>query len=147
VRAGPALGVAVLPVLLAGCITPAWNAGAYQDDALKAVQSALSQARTGELAVRALQSRSASTAYADTVVSGAEDAVGPIQASFGAVQPPSRAQDPLRERVGALLTDTGDALASARIAVRRGDRAAMLAARRQLDEVAARLQREQARLQ
>ncbi|HEX6055044.1 MAG TPA: hypothetical protein VFY98_04465, partial [Intrasporangium sp.] len=61
----------------------------------------------------------------DTVVTEAEEAIGPVEASFGSVDPPDPTLDQLRRAVLDQLGDTGDLLADARIAVRRGDSDAM----------------------
>jgi hypothetical protein len=62
--------------------------------------------------------------YADETVSAAEDAIGSISNSFGAVQPP-RESDPVQGDVSSVLDEAGSALTDARIAVRRGDTGAM----------------------
>ena len=64
--------------------------------------------------------------YADTVVTEAEEAIGPVDESFGVVDPPDPSLDELRSDVLDQLAETGDLLADARIAVRRGDSDAMV---------------------
>jgi hypothetical protein len=89
------------------------------------LDSAVSDARTGAIAVENLLDEQLTRTYADTVVTESEDAIGPVEDSFGSVDPPSAADVRLRDEVGGLLSDTNDALADARIAVRRDDRAGM----------------------
>ena len=48
--------------------------------------------------------------------------MAPIEASFGAVDPPTPAEDDLRDQVLAVLGAADDALAAARIAIRRDSR-------------------------
>ena len=64
-------------------------------------------------------------AYADTLVTEAEDSIDPVVASFGSVGPPEPSLDELRSDVLDQLAHAGDLLADARIAVRRGDDEAM----------------------
>jgi hypothetical protein len=81
------------------------------------------QARLGDQATRA---------YADVVVTQSEQGIAPIEASFGGVQPPGPADDDLRDSVLDALGAAADALAHARIAVRRDDPEAMRQARDEL---------------
>jgi hypothetical protein len=60
-------------------------------------------------------------AFADVVVTDSESAIAPIESSFGGVDPPSPADDELRDAVMQALGTAGDALSNARIAVRRDD--------------------------
>ena len=55
----------------------------------------------------------------------AEEAIDPVMASFGSVDPPEPGLDELRRTVLDQLGDTDDLLGEARIAVRRGDSDAM----------------------
>jgi hypothetical protein len=134
-------------VILGGCAAPAHDRDAYQHDALLAVQSALTETRTAYLAVDNLLSGKATRPYTDTVVTDTEDAIAPIQSSFGAVHPPGRSEDDLRDQVGNLLTDAGNALSAARVAVRRGDNFAMQQAQTTLTVVADQLDQAQENLE
>lgn len=140
VRAAVALAVLLSVLLQTACATPAFDRGAYLQNAKAALESATSEARTAELAASARLSGRATRAYTDTVVTSSEKAMGPIQTSFGGVDPASRRDDSLRDRVLAVLGDTEDALAQARIAVRRNDRPALERARIKLAELGQRLQ-------
>lgn len=136
-----ALAAALPLVVLTACATPAFDRGAYLQNAKSALESAISETRTAELAASARLADRVSRSYADTVITDAEGAMGPIQTSFGGVDPASRADDALRDQVLTVLGDTEDALAHARIAVRRDDRPALDSARADLADLAEKLQR------
>jgi hypothetical protein len=120
---------------LGGCVTPAPDHGAYLENARGALESAVSETATAALAVRARLDDRSTNPYADTVVTDAEKALGPIEASFGGVDPPTRTDDQLRDSTMKHLGAAADALAAARVAVRRDDPAAMRAAVDELDAV------------
>lgn len=127
--------VALLSALvLGGCVTPAPDHGAFLENAKGALQSAVSETATASLAVRARLKDQSTKAYADTVVTASEKALGPIQTSFGGVDPPTRTDDALRKATMDHLGSAADALAAARIAVRRDDPTAMRAAVGQLGQ-------------
>lgn len=132
-----ALGVVLV---LGGCIAPALDRGAFEQNAKSALESALSETSTAQIAVDVLLSGNATNAYADTVVTDSEKAMGGIQTSFGVVDPPTPTQDELRDQVLALLGEADDALAHARIAVRRGDVSSLTDARQELEDASARLE-------
>ena len=123
-------------VVLGGCVTPALNDGAFRVNATSALDSAASVTAAAELAVQARLSDQATRAYTDVVVTESEQEIDPIEASFGSVDPPSPANDDLRDTVLDALGQARDALAHARIAVRRDDPDAM---RQAHDELAAAL--------
>lgn len=136
--------VAVLAVpALGACVAPALDSGAFQQNAVAALGSALSEARTAALAVQARLDDRVTNPYVDTVVTESESALGPIEDSFGNVDPPTRADDALRVRVTTMLSDTADALSSARIAVRREDRPGMRASVRELTRLGDELEKAQ----
>ena len=110
---------------LSGCVAPALDTGAFEHNAIGALESGVSTARVAALALDARVGDRITLAYADTVVTEAEEAIGPVEASFGSVDPPDPTLDQLRSAVLDQLGDTGDLLADARIAVRRGDSDAM----------------------
>jgi hypothetical protein len=80
------------------------------------------------------------------VVTESEEAVGPVEDSFGSVDPPSAADVRLRAEVSGLLSDTSDALADARIALRRDDRGGMRGSMAQLRALADRMEARSERL-
>lgn len=122
-----------------GCVLPARDSGAFRANAEGALSSAVSEARTGALVLRARLDDKVTNAYADTVITDGESAIGPIEASFGNVDPPVPGDDRLRDDVMSMLGDTADAFANARISVRRGDVDQMRSAATQLTELADRM--------
>jgi hypothetical protein len=106
---------------LTGCVTPAFDSGAFRQNARGAVGSGLSETATAELVVRQVLQDRVTDAVADTSLSGCEDAIGPIEDSFGKVQPPHGRDDSLRSDVLSALGDADEAIADARIAARRHD--------------------------
>lgn len=130
----PSLPTLVLAaaLTLGGCVTPAFDHGAYLENAKAALQSAVSETATARLAVRSHLDGRSTNAYADTVVTDSEKALAPIEASFGGVDPPSSSDDALRDSTLKHLGAASDALAQARIAVRRDDPAALGAAEKAL---------------
>lgn len=127
-------------LVLGGCIAPALDRGAFEQNAKSALESAASETSTAQIAVDVLLSGKATNAYADTVVTDSENAMGGIETSFGVVDPPAPNQDELRDEVLTLLGDADDALAHARIAIRRGDPSALREARKELEDASAHLE-------
>jgi len=110
-----------LALALTGCVGPARNSDNYHGDASAAVKSGLSEALTAHLVIGQWLDSHATGEYADVVLTDSETALGPIQDSFGSRQPDSPSDDDLRDTVLQILGDEQDALAHARIAVRRSD--------------------------
>jgi hypothetical protein len=133
-------------LVLCGCIAPALDQGAFEQNAKSALESTISETSTAQMAVDALRSGKVTNAYADTVVTDSENAMGGIETSFGVVDPPTPAQDGLRDQVLTLLGDADDALAHARIAIRRSDGSSLADARRELETASARLESARAAL-
>lgn len=132
---------------LTGCVSTALDHGAYQKNAERALGSCLTAARTAQLTIEQYLGGGATRAYANTVLTQSEDAIGPVQASFGTVQPPSTREDQLRTDVLSLLSDTGDTLSDARIAIRRDDKDGLRTAVRSLTELSDKLDKAQQGLQ
>jgi hypothetical protein len=126
---------------LSSCVSPALDDGQFDTKALKAVEAASSEVATGSLVVRNDLADQVLGTYADVVVTGSETALGSISASFGSVQPPSPGSDETRDAVLLALSDAEDALAHARIAVRRSDRAQLEASLAELEKSSAALDR------
>lgn len=138
-RHGVVMVLAIL--LLAGCVTPALDGGAFRQNARGAVESGLSEASTATLVVEQILSDKLTGAVADTSLSNCEDAIGPIEDSFGKVQPPRRRDDALRTKVLTSLGDADSAIADARIAARRDDRKALRTALADLESTSRDLER------
>jgi hypothetical protein len=120
-RAPKLLAVLASAVVLAGCVGPARNSDNYHGDASAAVGSGLSEALTARIIIAQFLNHHATGEYSDVVLTDSESALGPIQDSFGTRQPDSPADDDLRDQVLKMLGDEQDALAHARIAMRRSD--------------------------
>lgn len=116
-----ALAAGLLTVALSGCVTPALDSGAFRQNARAAVGSGLSETATATLTVEMVLRDRVTSTVADTSLSTCEDAIGPIEDSFGKVQPPHGGDDSLRTDVLDTLGDADDAIADARIAARRDD--------------------------
>jgi hypothetical protein len=113
--------IAAVALALTGCVGPARNSDNYHGDASAAVQSGLSEALTAHLVIGQWLDNHATGEYADVLLTDSETALGPIQDSFGSRQPDSPRDDDLRDTVLRILGDEADALAHARIAMRRSD--------------------------
>jgi hypothetical protein len=121
-RAGVA-GVLALAVL-GGCATPEGDPGAYRAEALSTLKAAHSEVEWVHIAVKARLDNKIFGRSADDSVSSAEDSLSGAAGTFVGLQPP-RGADKVRDEATKLLSDAQDAVESARIAVRRDDRAAM----------------------
>jgi hypothetical protein len=117
-----AVVVLVSVAALGGCVTPATGAGTYRAKARSSVQAAISETETARITLQGLERGRIFDPTADVIVTGNETALGSIAATFGSVQPPA-GNDRIRDETARLLSDAEDAVAAARIAVRRSDRA------------------------
>jgi hypothetical protein len=133
--------VAAAALSVAGCSAPALDHGAYQQNAKSALESASSETSSAALAVRLRLSDRATNAYTDTLVTASEKAMGGIETSFGGVDPPITSDDALRDSTLKHLGSASDALAQARLAVRRDDPAALGAAEKALGDATGELNR------
>jgi hypothetical protein len=134
-------------LLLSGCVAPARGSDDYRNKALGSVQAAGSEVGTVRITVQAFIDGRTTQPYADEVVSAAEDALGSVTSSFGAVQPPDPTVDQVQGQVSRLLGAASGAVTDARIALRRSDGAALRTAELRLTSVGRRLDREAGRLQ
>ena len=112
-------------VLCCACVAPATDSGAYRRNAINALDSAVSETRTAALAVQTHLEGRAAAPFTDTVVTASEEGLGPIEDSFGAVDPLTADDENLRQSVMSLLSDASDHLSAARIALRSDDTPAM----------------------
>ncbi len=83
-----ALLVVASALLLAGCVGPATTTAAYRGKAVHAADAAVSELETVVLTSGAVLDGKMLQAYAETVVSEAEDALSSVQGSFDSIQPP-----------------------------------------------------------
>lgn len=139
---GAARAVALAATLLvAGCVTPAPDHGAYLQNAKSALESAVSETAAARLAVQARLDGRSTNAFADTVVTDSEKALAPVEASFGGVDPPAPEDDTLRTSTLEHLGAASEALAEARVAIRRDEPGALRDAEAALAEAVDELER------
>jgi hypothetical protein len=120
-RIRQALVVVAAALALAGCVGPATTAAAYRGKAVHAADAAVSELETVVLTSGAVRDGNMMQAYAETVVSEAEDALSSVQGSFDSIQPPDdTVSDQLRSEVDDLLSAGVGDLSDLRIALRRG---------------------------
>jgi len=99
------------------------------------VEAATSEVESTRITVQGLLDDRILKPYADETITTSETALGSIGAAFGSVQPPV-GSDQLHDEISELVSDAGDAVTAARIAVRRSDRAGLVEAMGELDVVA-----------
>jgi hypothetical protein len=140
-RSSAAAGLLVTAAALttSACATPEGNPSMYRDEALSTLSAAQSEVATVQIVlVTRLRDRIFGRA-ADDAVSTAETSLSSTAGTFEALQPP-RGADAVRQQATQLLSDAEDAVAAARIAVRRDDRAQMREALDAVVDVADRLE-------
>jgi hypothetical protein len=98
-RALRLVGTVLAVCVLSGCVTPAFDQGAYHQNAVAAIGSGLSETRTARLAVGVMLEDKVTGAIANIVITDSENALWPIQDTFGNVDPPTRPDDALRDDV------------------------------------------------
>jgi hypothetical protein len=131
VLSSAALLVAAAALTAAACTTPEGDPSMYRDEAVSTLSAAQSSVVTVQIVLTTrLQDRTFGRA-ADDAVSTAETSLSSTAGTFEGLQPP-RGADAVRQHATQLLSDAEDAVAAARIAVRRDDRAQM---RQALDAV------------
>ena len=91
------VATAALVGVLTGCVAPALDSGAFRDNAIAALDSAVSDTRTAAMALQNLLVDRIPRPYADTVVTQSEQSIGPVEDSFGSVDPPSTGDLQLRD--------------------------------------------------
>jgi hypothetical protein len=123
---------------LAACVSPALDAGHYQQQASTSVDAAESELQTTRLALEAATDERIFATTADETVSASEAAINSVSESFRAVQPPVGSDD--TQRVTARFLGAAEvAVTQARIAVRRRDEQAMLVALDHIQRILARV--------
>jgi len=126
--------------ILGGCVTPVTGAGTYRAKALSSVQAAISETETTRITLQGVERGRIFGPTADVIVTGNETALGSIAATLGSVQPPA-GNDRIRDETSQLLSDAEDAVAAARIAVRRSDAAGIRDALTEVQKVTKQLER------
>jgi hypothetical protein len=128
-----------LALALAGCASPAVNAAGYRGKATHSAQDMSGIVASAQYAARLrLEGRLPQT-VADTVVSDAEQDAQGVLSAFDSRQPPDHSSDQLRQDAEGALSDAGNELTDLRVAVRRDDRAQVLAALEALARTAPKL--------
>src|SRR3954453_8261395 len=123
--------VAAAALTASACATPEGDPSMYRDEAVSTLSAAQSNVVTVRIVLTTrLRDRTFGRA-ADDAVSTEETSLSSTAGAFEALQPPGGA-DAVRQQATQLLSDAEDAVAAARIAVRRDDRAQM---RQALDAV------------
>jgi hypothetical protein len=134
-----ALAAACLAGLLAttGCATTAEERAAYREDAVSALESGLGEARAAEMAgTQWIMGRSTGP-FARVVVGESESSLSAEAGWFGGLQPPTPAEDPVRQEALGALDEASGAVADLRIALERADRAGTVRALREVGAAAA----------
>jgi hypothetical protein len=82
-------GLAVLALLLTGCVTPAPTTSAYGGKAGSTAQAAASAVRTALLAEDAFGRERLTAAYLESTLVDAEDTLGSVRTTFDSIQRPT----------------------------------------------------------
>lgn len=140
-RAGPRLAAyVVVASLAAGCVPASPDPSTYDSKAVLTLGSAVSETRTVQQTVLALDQDRTFRTVAKTQLRYSEDALDTATGAFTELNPPPE-RDRLHAQVTTLLGDAGDLLARTRIAVERDRSAQYPALSRQLGRIADRMQR------
>jgi len=94
---------------------------AYRDAAVAALEGALGESRTAELAGRQWVAGRSTHPFASVVVGEGESGVGAEAGWFEGQQPPTRADDPLRAVTVEALSRAEDAVQAVRVSLDRSD--------------------------
>ena len=94
---------------------------AYRDAAVTALEGALGESRTAELAGRQWVAGASTHPFASVVVGEGESGVGAETGWFEGQQPPTRADDPLRAVTVEALDRAEDAVQAVRVSLDRSD--------------------------
>jgi len=135
-----ALGaLGTLTVLLAGCVSPAWDDHDYSLKAAATAEAAASSLEIVRLAV-ANEAR-LTTPYLKTVLTEAAEETGGLGTQFGGVQPPSDAADRVQAEVLDLTSRAEEQVSDLLVQVRRDGVEDPARAVRELEGLAAELRR------
>ena len=112
-------------LVCAGCAGTTSTADDYRDKVRHTANALISVAGSAQLAARQYLDGRLPQAYADYVISRAEQDGSSIQNTFDTRQPPDDAADRLRNQIDQPLQQTTGDLTDLRVAVRTDDHAAM----------------------
>ena len=132
--------LAAAALFLAACAAPAHGSADYAAKAAQTAKAAASDVATALVAARLGGQGRAWRPYVDVVLSNAEDDLSSVIDTFDSVQPPTPADDRLRERLDGVLQKADSVVSDLRIEVRRSGGGALPSLARQLDPVARELQ-------
>ncbi|NNG41032.1 hypothetical protein HJ588_17375 [Flexivirga sp. ID2601S] len=93
----------------------------YQTKTRTTARAAAGIVATARAGAKAWQDGKLTHAYADTMVTEAEEDIGSVVSTFDSRQPPTQAAIALRDRIDAPLESASNALSDLRIALRRSD--------------------------
>ena len=128
-------------MLLAGCVSPAVNSDGYRGKVHQSAKKTAGIVAVARLAGQLDLGGKMLHNLTDNTVTDAENDADSVLASLDSVQPPDAASVDLRDRADSTLQTASGQLSDLRIAVRRGDRAAMRSALDDLGRTLADLQR------
>lgn len=122
-----------------GCAGPTLGADVYEGKAVASAKTLRSDVESVRVIVETVRRDRMFPHFADVVITDVESDLGGVDSAFMSRQPPTEASDLLREQVGTMLQQVSDAVEDVRIAIRRGDLAAMSKAAEPLPELSERL--------
>jgi hypothetical protein len=100
-------------------VGPARTAQDYRLKARSSARAASSALESARLAAVLVRDGKTFSNYVVVVLDSAERDASSVQSTFASIQPPNSALDGLRSRLGSVLNDVEDAIASMRIDARR----------------------------
>lgn len=147
-RPGPAtssaLVVVMLGVLLSGCVPASPDVDTYEDKAMRTLGAAVSETRTVRTLLQTSYDGRMLRPTALTQLRYSESALNTATKAFTELNPPP-ARDRLYTRASTLLGDAGDLVAEARITVERKRESRYPQLVKELDGLATRLEKLEAR--
>jgi len=132
-------------LLLSGCVPASPDADTYRDKAALTLASAVSETRTVSRLLQISQDGRMLRATAKAQLRHSEDALDTATGAFTELNPPPT-QDRLNRRANRLLGDAGDLVAEARIAFERSRTGQYPGLVRELENLAATMERLEGRL-
>ncbi|WP_017574030.1 hypothetical protein [Nocardiopsis halotolerans] len=134
-----ALAATALVLAATACTAPALTTEAYHHDALLTTGDLLSAVRTGILVAELAEDDRAFQPYLETSTKDVEESARSLTDTFGALQPPAPACDPLRDELTDLANASVHDLSALRIALKREDAAGLAEAAEGLHATASEL--------
>jgi hypothetical protein len=128
-----------MAIMLAACVGSSRSDADYTSKAGATIAQVRSSVETVAVAVHVMRSDGAFDPYLSRLIGQAEEDASAAVDSFDVVQPPSPTADRLRADLHGATDGAVDALTAARVAIRRGDDAAVIALAGDLQQAADRL--------